>query len=276
MQKATDASPTNWGDLKKLDFPETERLLGYWLCREEIAMVFSWRGVGKTFFSLAVAQAVASGSVFLKWSAKAARVLYYDGEMGLKNLQRRMFQIECSAPKLADDGGVQFLTTEHMGPTPWNLALPQYQQAFEVVAQNADLVVLDNYSHCVRPVGRMSDKDAGTSFSTWLLDWKRKQRKAVLVVHHAGKNGTQRGFSNIEDPMDIVIQLKRPANHKIESGTRFELHFDKARYLWGKEIEPLMVDLIPTQDGLMRWHWTTLDDALSSEAVGSEQEDIRW
>ena len=63
---------------------------------------------------------------------------------------------------------------------------------------------------------------------TWLLTLRR-QGLAVLLVHHAGVNGRQRGTSRREDALDTVIALRRPEDYSPEEGARFEIHFEKLR-----------------------------------------------
>jgi putative DNA primase/helicase len=62
----------------------------------------------------------------------------------------------------------------------------------------------------------------------WLLKLRR-QSVAVLLVHHAGTNGRQRGTSRREDALDTVIALRRPEDYSPEQGARFEVHFEKLR-----------------------------------------------
>ena len=53
-------------------------------------MVYSPTGVGKTWFSLGVANAVATGTEFLMESAETRGVLFIDGEMQAYNLIERL------------------------------------------------------------------------------------------------------------------------------------------------------------------------------------------
>src|SRR5438046_6573134 len=69
-------------------------ILHPFLPTQGLAMLYSKRGVGKTFVSLGIAVAVASGTKFLKWSAPVARrVLYVDGEMPCATLKERINNI---------------------------------------------------------------------------------------------------------------------------------------------------------------------------------------
>jgi putative DNA primase/helicase len=63
----------------------------------------------------------------------------------------------------------------------------------------------------------------------WLLRLRRKGM-AVLIIHHAGVNGKQRGTSRREDALDTVIALRRPDDYSPLDGARFEVHFEKLRH----------------------------------------------
>jgi hypothetical protein len=67
-----------------MEIPKREMLLAPVLPGKGLVMVYSKRGVGKTFVSLCIAYAVASGGRYLRWMApKPRRVLVIDGEMPL-------------------------------------------------------------------------------------------------------------------------------------------------------------------------------------------------
>ena len=51
----------------------------------------------------------------------------------------------------------------------------------------------------------------------------------MLLVHHAGTNGRQRGTSRREDALDTVIALRRLEDYCPDQGARFEIHFEKER-----------------------------------------------
>ena len=56
---------------------------------------------------------------------------------------------------------------------------------------------------------------------------------SVLFIHHAGKGGQQRGTSRREDVLDTVIAMRKPADFNPGDGAYFEIHFEKARGLYG-------------------------------------------
>lgn len=63
--KAIDAR-----ELISMELPPKELIMSPWLPLRGIAMVYAPRGIGKTFFALEVACAVAKGTAFLTWATK--------------------------------------------------------------------------------------------------------------------------------------------------------------------------------------------------------------
>ena len=72
----------------------------------------------------------------------------------------------------------------------------------------------------------------------------RRANKSVLVIHHGGKSGMQRGTSRKEDVLDTVIGLRKPPDYQADQGARFEIHFEKARGFYGPEAEPFEARLV--------------------------------
>ena len=97
----------------------------------------------------------------------------------------------------------------------------------EPLLDDVDLLILDNLSTLASTVSE-SASDAWVPIQNWLLRLRRRA-VAVLLVHHAGTNGRQRGTSRREDALDTVIALRRPEDYSPEEGARFEVHFEKLR-----------------------------------------------
>ena len=78
----------------KMDIPPRTCLLDPWLPSSGLALVYAYRGVGKTFFALNVAYAVSTGQPFIGWQCPTPkRVLYIDGEMPAADMQSRLRSI---------------------------------------------------------------------------------------------------------------------------------------------------------------------------------------
>jgi len=209
--------------------------------------------MGKTFVAMSIAHAVASGGSALRWHApEPRRVLYVDGEMPASMLQERLRRIVDGAEHQppADDY-LQVLSADLREVGLPNLADEAGQAAIELAAASADLVILDNLSSLARGM-RENEADDWGNFQAWLLSLRRAG-KSVLLVHHAGKSGQQRGTSRREDVLDTVLALRRPQDYCPEQGARFAVHLEKARGLTGADTAPFEADLIETPNGGLSW-----------------------
>ena len=108
-----------------------------------------------------------------------------------------------------------------------NLSTDEGQQSIEPLLVDTDLLVLDNLSTLLTSRSEAAS-DAWVPMQNWLLALRRRGI-SVLLIHHAGTNGRQRGTSRREDALDTVIGLRRPEDHLPEQGARFEIHFEKLR-----------------------------------------------
>ena len=214
-------------DFLAIDMPPREMLLDPIVPERSLAMVYAPRGIGKTLLALSMGLAVASGSRLLRWRApRKRRVLYVDGEMPLVSLQERLRAISIGLGAVIPNDGFRILAADST-ENGLSIGSEEGQQALDPLLRDVDLVIFDNLSTlCTN--GSESASDAWVPMQNWLLKLRR-QGIAVLLVHHAGTNGRQRGTSRREDALDTVIALRRPEDYAPEQGARFEVHFEKLR-----------------------------------------------
>ena len=218
-------------------FPPREQLLPPWLPVKGLAMVFAPRGVGKTFFSLNVGYAVASGGSFLKWTAtKARKVILLDGEMTGAQLQERLADIIDHSAHEPQPGFFRLIPFDTFvdGVTP-DLSTEEGQRQIEPHLTDAELVIVDNLSTLCRS-GKENEAESWGQIQHWALE-QRKKGRSVLFVHHAGKGGEQRGTSRREDVLDTVIRLANPEDYEPSDGARFVVSFTKSRGFHGEQAE---------------------------------------
>ena len=223
--------------------PERDYLLHPVIPEQGIVMLVAKRGIGKTFTALHMSLSVAGGLSLFNWHApKARRVLYMDGEMPAISMQERLAALATgmAAPPHAMQNFSIITPDIQSRPMP-DLATTYGQQALEPFLAGVDLLVLDNLATLCR-TGKENESQSWTPMQTWLLDLRRRGM-AVLLVHHAGKSGDQRGTSAREDIMDTVISLRRPTTYSVAEGARFEVHLTKARGIVGEDAMPFEVHL---------------------------------
>jgi putative DNA primase/helicase len=248
--------------LVTLPLPRRELLLEPILPSRGLAMLYGPRGLGKTHVALGIACAAASGGSFLKWNAASARrVLYVDGEMPAADMQERLRAIGLAPPALT------FLLADMQDLGMPDLGTPEGQGVLERAWGETppELLVIDNLSSLVSSA-RDNDADGWSLMQSWLLRLRRKGI-SVLLVHHAGKGGQQRGTSRREDVLDTVIALRRPSDYEPKDGARFEVHLEKARGLFGPATDPFEARLQPDALGNPVWSWQALTDSEFARAI---------
>ncbi len=226
-QSVVELKSIGLDDFLAINMPPREMLLDPILPERSLAMLYAPRGIGKTLLSLSMGLAVASGSPLLRWQApRQRRVLYVDGEMPLVSLQERLRAISTGLGADIPNDGFRMLAADNT-ENGLSIGSEEGQRAIDLLLQDVDLVIFDNLSTlCTN--GSESASDAWVPMQNWLLKLRR-QGIAVLLVHHAGTNGRQRGTSRREDALDTVIALRRPEDYSPEQGARFEVHFEKMR-----------------------------------------------
>jgi putative DNA primase/helicase len=140
------------------------------------------------------------------------------------------------------------------------------QKRLEKYLEGFDLIIVDNLSTLCR-TGAENEADSWGIMQAWAVN-QRSLGRSVLLVHHAGKSGAQRGTSRREDVLGTVIQLKHPSGYTPTEGANFEIHFTKARGFFGLDAEPLEAQL--NLDGI--WTWKRLNEAKAADAVALYQE----
>jgi hypothetical protein len=260
-------------DLLGLEIPEREFLLEPVLRQRDLAMLYGWRGRGKTRFAMALAVAVASGAPALAtWRAPKPRgVLYVDGELPASTL-RGMVADLVAAERHLRPVRLSFLCADlEDGGIP-DLATPAGQALVEEHLDGVELLVLDNKS-CLFRSGVENEAESWTGGQEWLLRLRRRG-VGVLLVQHAGKAGTQRGTSRVEDVLDLVIALKEPPGYTAAEGARFEVHVEKARGLHGAAVEPFEAKLETDDRGRAAWVTTSLEGQTYRHVVARAQEGL--
>ncbi len=227
------------------------RLLDDWLCQGDLGFIFAPRGVGKTWFSMALPHAVSAGRSLGEWSQgeENASVLYLDGEMPLELSKARHTWLK------QEGGDVAYLhhdiLFDRLGRT-LNIGDMEHQEAITALLMQTgrNFLVLDNLSCLASGV----DENKGMAYepiAAWLLELRRR-KITVIMVHHAGRGGFMRGHSKREDAASWIIEL-RDAKEDGEEGAKFITSFAKPSRNTGKFIPDLL------------WHFTTDEEAGRTE-----------
>ena len=244
--------------LFEIEIPEREMILEPIIPQKGLAMLYASRGIGKTHLACAISYAVATGTRFLKWEAtKPRKVLHCDGEMPAVALRERFLQLMGSATVKPEPNTLNILTADLIDLGIGNVAAPNVQAELDPLLDGVELLVLDNLSSLTSVI-RDNDAESWSPIQEWLLRLRRRG-VSVLIVHHAGKGGEQRGTSRREDVLDTSISLRRPSDYHAVQGARFEIHLEKARGIHGDRARPFEAHL-EIRDGATHWSIREIED----------------
>ena len=286
INNAIDFSPTKTNkspELKVIDIrefltielPPREQLLSPIIPTQGLVMIYAARGIGKTFVSLSIATAVASGSNMFadKWICeKPHKVLFIDGEMPATVLQERLSSIVAGlSVDSYQSENLKIITPDLQERGIPDLATLDGQELIEMHLDGVELLILDNLSSLCR-TGRENESESWLPIQEWLLSL-RKRNISVLIIHHAGKGGNQRGNSKKEDLLDTVIALKKPGNYEQKDGARFEVHYEKARGFHGDEAKPFEATIVD-DNGVIVWVIKEIEDSLIEQVIELHNEEM--
>ena len=242
----------------KMEIPPRQMVLEPWMPTQGLAMLYGWRGTGKTFLTLSIAYAVASGGLILDWTApRPAKVVYLDGEMPAPDLQNRLSLITAGAEREPEPGMLNIIT-----PDLQKRSMPDFSTVGglasleEVMPADVQLIILDSISSLIRS-GVENEAESWQSISEWAMG-QRVAGRSVLFLHHTGKSGEQRGTSKREDFLDTILQLKPIADHAPHEGAKFEVHIKKSRGVC-REFVPIQAELVQTKNGGVHWTYRTIE-----------------
>lgn len=265
-------------DFATQEFPPRDPILGPWLVKQSLTMLFAERGLGKSMFLLGMALAIAKGESFLDYPAnQPMSVLYVDGEMPPSLMQERL--------NLLSGGNVPSKLTIINAPSAQDATWADFNEEDgrrtldEIISVfKPQVVILDNKSTLMPPKNE-NDAESWVDIQNWLINL-RQRGLAVILVHHAGKSGKPRGTSMMEVVVDTIIQLGRYGQQG-QSITSFTMGFEKARHLYGEDVVSKIIKL-DTRSGAALWSAETVEapenlrkaEAIKLAAEGLSQRQI--
>ncbi len=262
-----------------MELPQRELILNPWLPKAGLCMIHAKTGIGKTHISLNVAYAVACGGDFLGWEAEKPRgVLFIDGEMPAMILQERLKNILKMNRHTEFQEEFKIITPDLQEIGIPDIATLEGQSIInQHITDGVDLIILDNLS-CLVKSGKENESESWEPIQTWLLNLRR-QGKSVLLIHHAGKSGSQRGASKRLDVLDSVIYLERPEGYTQDEGARFNVVYEKNRGFCGDDAKSFEASLVCDHQGNLIWKTNSLKETTYQQVVrllntGMTQEQI--
>jgi KaiC/GvpD/RAD55 family RecA-like ATPase len=258
-----------------------------------LGMLYAPRGTGKTYTILEIAYQIATGGPKLwGWEvAKERPVVLIDGEMQANRLQHRytkLFRInrvprkgflkiitpDLQDPEFGEDEGFYGGKGSREAMNLFNIDTPAGQAAIEEHIDDGSFVIADNLS-CLCRGGKENEGES------WLpvLEWGLKLRRrgvSLLVIHHAGKSGDQRGSTRKEDALDVVIKLAKPADYQASQLLRAEVHCSKTRATEdANAVVPFEIQLENGDNGSAFWTYKPLREAFEERVLISLKDGMK-
>jgi len=213
--------------------PERKWILEGLMVEESMTLVNGYRGYGKTWFIQAVANAVTWGSGVGPWKAPNARnAMIIDGEMPMPLLQERMGLLN-KGLDIDDKPAILYFYPEayayRIGLKRANILDVTWRSRVADCIKDLDikLLVLDNLSSLAPGIDE-NDKTPFDPVNRWLLEL-RFSGIAIMMTHHTGKSGDQRGTSAHEDHVDTALMLEKPEGWSKDMGCAFKCTASKDR-----------------------------------------------
>ena len=261
-------------EFAELKLPPKRYIIDPFLPERGLIEIYSKTGVGKTTFAMSLAMAAALGKPFLKWGVpKRWRVLYVDGEMSPIDMQERASAAaQYFEADISEIDNFRIINRDVNNGTLPDIGEKHGQNEFDKAAHEADLIVLDNLS-TLRFTGKENEADSWSVMQNWLLQMRGKS-KSVIILHHAGKDGSSRGTSRRQDALDTVIKLERPYAYQQPDGAVFEVHFEKTRSFHRDAAEPVQLSHT-IEDGISCWQLSQVTNEKEEEVVRLIEEGMK-
>lgn len=220
------------GTMLKLALPAETELLGLMILEKSIGLIAGPRGGGKSWLAMLIAYAISACKPVEPWgTGSGTPVVMLDGEMRAAGVQERFrllhaFNKDAESRAMAEIN-LSIISRDYMGDPIGSIDTDEGQRRIdELIPESAKLVIVDNLS-AWSSSGR-EDSNSWALVKTWLIK-KRLQGVAVLLIHHTGKNGQQRGTSMHEDLLDYSILLSPLPSNSERHDTRFGIEHTKLR-----------------------------------------------
>jgi len=196
---------------------------GTLLYASSLNQIFAFRGIGKSVVANALIGALITGGEWLGFKApNPRRVLLVDGELPAAQLQERLKEFTGSQDNL------EILTPELMPDFPV-LSDRRQQRMFLALIRRFDpeVIFIDTLSRCFQ--FDTNDADTWLIVNDFLIEL-RSRGYCVVLIHHAGKSGTQRGLTLGDDNLDVSVKLEPPYAWLPGDGLAFKWSYETVRH----------------------------------------------
>lgn len=252
-----------------IQMPERQSYLYPIICEKQIILLSGYRGVGKSFFGLSLANAITTGKDFGPWKmGNSVPALYLDGEMAIQDVKQRLLLLNPSDERKSPLHIYNDAYANTLGIPRASLLNEMWRTEIKriLLKLKIKLFIIDNIASLAPGIDENNKKEWDV-VNQWLIEL-RFAGITTLLLHHTGKNGNdQRGTSAREDNVDLSILLKRPPNYSPENGADFIVSFSKSRVPFDalKMMQDYRFTLAQDEAGNALWAYGTAKAEIKKE-----------
>lgn len=223
--------------LVKVNLRTRKKHWGKRIMSNQTGMLYGPRGCGKTWIAICIAISMSAGVDFLEAAPTNSRkVIYLDGEMDFCSFKERLIKM-CASLDTPVPSNLRAFTPESFEGMLPSITTPEGQKMIDdMIGIDWDVIIIDNYSAWSGD-GRETP-EAFAPLNKWMLRHKHAGR-CVIVVHHSGKKGGQRGSSRHEDALDWSISIIPVDSKNTDGNLRIQMTWEKNRHLPSNEAMPI-------------------------------------
>src|SRR5437899_6204134 len=166
------------------------------LYEKSLNQIFAYRGIGKSVVANSLIKVLTQGGEFLRFRSDGGlKTVLVDGELPAVQLQERLKEFSGTPKGLLKILSPELLSNPKAFPV---LSVPAQQAAFikQIEEFGPRVLIFDTLTRCFK--FDTNDPDAWLVVNDFLLEL-RFRGYCVVLIHHAGKNGTQRGRTEGDD-----------------------------------------------------------------------------
>jgi putative DNA primase/helicase len=247
-------------DILNLNLPEQPKILDPIIAVQNLGMITGWRGGGKSQIGFSLSASLVTNTKWIKWSPAApCNVVYADGEMSLHECYTRWTRW-LTKTKTLPIGEFCLVTNEvqeeegikRLSSLAGQTELLEVIDATRAKNKYETVVIIDNLS-CLLD----GDENSTTDWDPMknFLIQLRASGLTVIMFHHFGKGGIQRGTSKREDALNWSIILD---GQEKSVECKFTMKWIKSRGLPYRDVEPVKLELASDSIG---FEWKIVKDS---------------
>ena len=240
-----------FGDELSEHFNPPDELVENLISLDSVIMIYGSSNSGKTFFALAMAQAVSSGTSFLRRRTEQGLVVYIACESPGSVVSRLQVMRDYYDSDLSSIAIIRAPVNFHTNPKKVERVTRAIKHMEQQKGERCKLIIIDTLARISAGANENSGDEMGPIFAMFDL-LRHSTHAAITIIHHSGKDEARgsRGWSGMRAHVDTEIEIKK--NKSLDNGSMHTAEVTKQRDL-GSNGERLHFKLNVVEIGLTKF-----------------------